>query len=534
VSTAFFKRRGLFLFFIIMTLTIIGLGPGATDVLPARAFQALTAATPDAPLLLRTARHPILESGPLAEALQQLPTGAVCPLDHFYETSASFEETYSNIVAEVLAQVQSHHHISYAVPGHPLVGESTVALLIPEAKRRGIVVQVIGAPSFVDATLEALQEAIISDLYVLDALLLDPTDPAPPAALRTGQPLLFYQVHSPLVASQTKLALMGAGYPDEFRVTLVRAAGMPEREHIKSVPLYLLDRKEHAHDHLTSLWVPAIAPSDRIGADMDDLVRIMARLRDPKNGCPWDLKQTHLTLRKYLLEEAYEVAEAIDSADPDALCDELGDLLLQVVFHAQLATEVGDFTVRDVCEAIVSKMIRRHPHIFGDTVAETSEEVLSNWNAIKQLEKQGKGIVEASSVLSGVSSSLPALLQALEVSKKAVKVGFEWPETLLVLDKVEEEWRELRCEIEIAVENKKDNKERVSAELGDVFFTLVNLARKFDIDPEEALRKQIARFSGRFYHIETQAKYQSRALESLTLAEWETYWQEAKRAEKSA
>jgi tetrapyrrole methylase family protein / MazG family protein len=511
-----------------MTLTIIGLGPGASDILPARAFQALTNATPDAPLLLRTARHPILESGPLSESLAQLPSGTVRPLDHFYETSASFEETYSNIVAEVLAQIHTHQNVLYAVPGHPLVGESTVALLIPEAKKRGIAIKIIGAPSFVDATLEALQEAIVSDLHVLDALLLSPADPAPPPALRTGQPLLLYQVHSQLVASQTKLSLMNAGYPDEFLVTLVRAAGMPREEHIEIIPLYLLDRQEHAHDHLTSLWVPAIAPSDRVGADIDDLVRIMARLRDPEGGCPWDLKQTHLTLRKYLLEEAYEVAEAIDQADPDALCDELGDLLLQVVFHAQLATETGDFTVRDVCEAIVSKMIRRHPHIFGDTVAETSEEVLTKWNAIKQLEKQSKGIVETTSVLSGVSSSLPALSQALEISKRAVKVGFEWPETVLVLDKIEEEWKELRAEIE----NKTITKERIADELGDVFFTLVNLARKFDIDPEESLRKQIARFSRRFYHIENQAKSQSRALESLTLTEWETYWQQAKRAEK--
>jgi tetrapyrrole methylase family protein / MazG family protein len=516
-----------------MTLTIIGLGPGALDALPARAFQTLIATTPDAPLLLRTARHPILESGPLAEALEKLPANTVRSLDHFYETSASFEETYSKIVTEVLAQTQAHTNIYYAVPGHPLVGESTVALLIPEAKKRGIGVQIIGAPSFVDATLEALQEAIVSDLHVLDALLLDPTNPAP-SALRTGQPqpLLIYQVYSPLVASQTKLALMNAGYPDEFLVTLVRAAGMPEKEHVETIPLYLLDRQEHAHDHLTSLWVPVLPTSDRIGADMDDLVRIMARLRDPKSGCPWDLKQTHVTLRKYLLEEAYEVAEAIDQADPDALCDELGDLLLQVVFHAQLASEGGNFTVRDVCEAIVTKMIRRHPHIFGDTVAETSEEVLTNWNAIKQQEKQDKGITEATSILSGVSSSLPALSQALEISKRAVKVGFEWPETILVLEKIEEEWKELREEVAIAIESKAINKERISDELGDVFFTLVNLARKFDIDPEDALRKQMARFSGRFSYIESQTKAESRALESLTLAEWESYWQAAKRAEK--
>ena len=525
-------------------ITLMGLGPGSVDALPARAFSLLTSVTSATPLFLRTIRHPLLEVGSFADALKSLPLGTVFALDHFYETASSFEETYSNIVAHIIQQAQTHQDIYYAVPGHPLVGESTVSLLLTEAKRLGIPVRIWGAPSFIDATLEALQEAVVSDLHVLDALLLDPEDPSPAPALRTGQPLLIYQVHSRLVASQTKLALMAAGYPDEYPVTVVRAAGMPEKESTQTLPLYKLDRQEH--DHLTSLWVPALSNSiiantneTKLRPNFDDLVRVMARLRDPETGCPWDIKQTHATLRRYALEEAYEVAEAIDSEDPDALCDELGDLLLQVVFHAQMASEAGDFTIGDVCVAIVEKMIRRHPHIFGNVQADTPDEVLANWQLIKAQEKAEKGIVtdlndlnhpNNPSILTNISKSLPALSQALEISKRAVKVGFEWPEIIQVLDKVEEEWAELRTEIEA----KTITPERIFDELGDVLFTLVNLGRKFDIDAEDALRNQLSRFTLRFQYMESKSQKQSKTLESLTLAEWEGYWQEAKQAEKSA
>jgi MazG family protein len=251
----------------------------------------------------------------------------------------------------------------------------------------------------------------------------------------------------------------------------------------------------------------------------------MARLRDPEGGCPWDLKQTHTTLRRYVLEEAYEVAEAIDRDDPDALCDELGDLLLQVVFHAQLATETGDFTLRDVCAAIVTKLIRRHPHIFGDTQADTSDAVLQNWNAIKAAEKAEKGIAPPQSILDGVVKSLPALSQALEISKRAVAVGFEWPDPLRILDKVDEELAELRAEVAAGT----ITPQRIADELGDVLFTLVNIARKFAIEPEDALRTQLTRFTRRFQYMETHAQ---KPLDALTLPEWEVLWAEAKQEER--
>jgi MazG family protein len=249
------------------------------------------------------------------------------------------------------------------------------------------------------------------------------------------------------------------------------------------------------------------------------LVEVMAQLRDPENGCPWDLKQTHETLRRYALEEAYEVVEAIDSGDPDKLCDELGDLLLQVVFHAQLASEQGVFEIVDVCEAIVDKLVRRHPHIFGDVKVANADEVLTNWNAIKATEK---GNENRKSRLDGIPKALPALMTALEVSKRAVKAGFEWPDVQGIFDKAVEEFGELRHEIENG-----GSKERIASELGDVLFTLVNVGRQLEIDAEESLRHQLTRFEGRFRFMEERADANG-GLESLTLEQMEDLWRQAK------
>jgi tetrapyrrole methylase family protein/MazG family protein len=511
---------------------VVGLGPGDPLGLPPRAFALLTGGLP---VYLRTARHPTVETGPLADALKGL--ASVTALDDEYETNSSFDDTYDAIVARVLRAEATEGEIVYAVPGHPLFGETTVSRLLAKAKEANVAITVTGASSFVDACLEAVAVALTDDLHVIDALTLDPSDPVPHPALRANGPLLLYQVHSRDAASNTKLALMNAGYPDEFAVTLVRAAGVPGQQHITEVPLFELDRAKHAHDHLTSVWVPML-PADQRRPGFEDLVRVMARLRNPDGGCPWDLKQTHATLRRYVIEEAYEVVDAIDAlADDDEygtatdhFCEELGDLLLQVVFHAQLAAEEGTFEIGDVCTAIVEKLIRRHPHVFGEVKVDGADEVLTNWEAIKAQEKGNAPEAKPVSVLEGIPSSLPALMKALEVSRRVVKVGFEWPDTGGVLDKVEEEFAELRAEIEAGGTT---SKERIAAEMGDLLFTLVNVARHLGVDPEEALRSQIARFSRRFRHIESRAADAGRPIEDLSLEEMEVHWQEAKMQERS-
>ncbi|MFQ5847156.1 MAG: nucleoside triphosphate pyrophosphohydrolase [Candidatus Methylomirabilales bacterium] len=253
------------------------------------------------------------------------------------------------------------------------------------------------------------------------------------------------------------------------------------------------------------------------GPLFERLVEIMAVLRGPQ-GCPWDREQTRESLKPFLIEEAYEVLEALDQEGGERLREELGDLLLQVVFHAQVAAELGEFTISAVLEDVTDKLVRRHPHVFGDRRAETATEVLTNWERLKQAERGG---VTQASALSGVPKTLPALLRAQRLQDKAARVGFDWGETAHVLQKVEEEIAELK-----AVMGKEP--EATEAELGDLFFSLVNLARFLQVNAEEALRKCIAKFTRRFRHIETVIAEQGKSLTESSLEEMDALWREAK------
>jgi len=251
------------------------------------------------------------------------------------------------------------------------------------------------------------------------------------------------------------------------------------------------------------------------------LVEIIAQLRAP-DGCPWDREQTHLTLRRHLIEESYEVLDAIENGNDDDLKEELGDLLMQPIMHAQLATEDERFDIVQVLEGICNKLVRRHPHVFGEVMVSDSGEVLRNWDAIKKAEKQDKNQNEKVSVLGNIPPALPALLQALEVSKKAAKAGFEWPDAAGVLDKAHEEIDELKEALD------GGDKTRIGEELGDLLFTIVNVARWQKIDPELALRDMVRRFKTRFEHMEDMAQAQSLKLEELTPEQWDELWNLAK------
>jgi tetrapyrrole methylase family protein / MazG family protein len=253
----------------------------------------------------------------------------------------------------------------------------------------------------------------------------------------------------------------------------------------------------------------------------DRLMEIMRKLRAP-GGCPWDAEQTHESLKRYLLEEAYEVIEAIDSGDRAHLKEELGDLLLQPVFHAAIAEEKGDFTMDQVLDTINEKLIRRHPHVFGDEVIESSEAQITNWEKIK---KQEKG-VERKSALSGIPPELPALMKAQKITEKAARVGFDWEHTDQVFAKVMEELHEFE-EAMLSGDQRE-----MEAELGDLLFAIVNLGRFLSIDPEEALRKTIQRFTKRFSHVEETLHSRGMAMQSATLEEMDVLWEEAKALEK--
>lgn len=255
------------------------------------------------------------------------------------------------------------------------------------------------------------------------------------------------------------------------------------------------------------------------GRKFAELVSVMARLRAP-GGCPWDRKQTFDTIKSYLLEETYEVMDAIDRRDWPGLAEELGDLMLQPVFFAEMAAEAGLFTISDSLDAINEKLIRRHPHVFADAVAETPEDVKQRWDEIKKREKAAGDARASASVLEAVPRNLPALIEADKISHKAAGLGFEWPDIGGVLDKLQEEAAELASARGAA------NQEQIEHEIGDLLFTLVNVARFLKVDPEQALRKTNARFRTRFAYVEQQA---GEAIQDTPLERLEELWQEAKR-----
>lgn len=265
--------------------------------------------------------------------------------------------------------------------------------------------------------------------------------------------------------------------------------------------------------------------------DINHLLEIMAALRQPETGCPWDIVQTFETIKPYTIEEAYEVADAIERKDPDDLCEELGDLLLQVVFHARIAEEQGLFSFGDVVEAITRKMIRRHPHVFARSDADTPEAVKAQWDTIKHQEKaerlarraaRGSAADPDTGYLGSVQRSFPALTEALKLQERAAKVGFDWSEAAPILDKIEEEIGELR---EALAENKP---EKVKDELGDLIFALVNIGRHVGAEPEQALRGTNTKFRNRFRHIETSLQASRESLEAASLERMEELWQAAK------
>ena len=496
------------------TITIVGLGPGAVGHLSLETMGLLQNC---AQVILRTAVHPTV-----AELEKQNVKFTSC--DDLYEKAASFEEVYNSVVERVLAAAHNGD-VVYAVPGSPLVAEKTVVLMRTAAKAQGIKLAVV-------------------------------TSKKPP--------LMITQVYSQMVASDLKIALMDV-LPDEYEIYFLRNLGLPDEE-CRPIKLFELDRQPNI-DHLTSAYIPPMAEGAEdtvfekvddaeavpsiitFGEDDDDfaeegeeegyaedflpeagfddfdiqpLADVMRTLREP-DGCPWDREQTHKSIRSNMIEEVYEYLEAVDADDFDGMREELGDVLMQVVFHARMAQEAGRFDLQDVIDEVTDKLIRRHPHVFGDTHVDNSDEVLVNWEAIKKQEKQ-----ERKHVLDGVSQGLPALLRAYKLQSKAAKVGFDWQDSESVWAKVQEELGELQEALQAG------DKAAAESELGDVLFAVVNYARHNGIEPEVALDGTNNRFASRFNYVEKQVEASGKTWQDFTLNELDEFWNQAKELERKS
>lgn len=482
-------------------LIIVGLGPGALGLLTMETWDMLTTADK---LLLRTAKHPTVAE--LSARGVQFTS-----YDYVYDEQPTFEQVYEFIAKDCLSQVEQGQRVVYAVPGSPLVAEKTVTLIRSLAAEQQVTVKILPGMSFIEVLYVKLGIDPIDGLTVVDSSDL----PTLPPELNTG--LVVTQVYNRQVASDTKLALMEL-YPDDYLITAVRKLGLADEE-INQVPLFELDRLP-VIDHLTSVYVPARAvKAERF--DLTPIIDVMARLRSP-GGCIWDIEQTHDSLRRYFVEEVYEVLEAIDLGESDKLCEELGDVLLQIVFHARVAEECGEFSMQDVIDGVTEKMVRRHPHVFGDITVRDAGDVVLNWEQIKKQEKGN----ERTSVLDGIPQDLPSLMKAYKLQAKAAKVGFDWDNIAPVWEKIEEEVTELKEAMQAG------NAEAMEGELGDLLFAVVNLARFLKIDAEVALNVTNNKFKRRFAHIEARVQEKGLKWEQFTLAELDKLWDEAKVLEK--
>jgi len=478
-----------------MGITVAGLGTGHIDDLSLGAWRAIE----QAKVVFLPMPDPLLVAA--------LPAGPEYRLlDGPGERLAGDRSRYDRWCADILLAGE-HQEVVYASPGRLAADRPFIERLSAQALERGIPLRLIDSPGFIDRLLEALPASGSSGVQlfpaaVMTGLYYPPLNPAVPA--------LIMEVDSADLADHLRTLLLRQ-YPPEHELLLLR----PDENGqliTSPVPLAAIGRQA-SYSPLTHFYIPATGPH----GSLESLQETMAHLRSPE-GCPWDRDQDHLTLRPYLLEEAYEVLEALDAGDVDALREELGDLLLQVVFHTQVAIDQGEFRMPEVIGYINRKLIHRHPHVWGDVSVNDSSDVARNWEAIKQQERRDNGKARQS-LLDGVSRALPALAQAYNYQERAARVGFDWEQIEPVIDKIREEIDEIRA---------APDPEQRAGEIGDLLFALVNWIRWMGVEPETALREANRRFYRRFHYIEQAAEHTGRALSQMSLAEMDALWDEAK------
>ena len=475
-------------------IVVVGLGPGGADHVTTE-----TLATIDriGHRHLRTSIHPSAHLVP--DAITH---------DDLYETADTFDDVYVEIANRLTAAASEHGEVLYAVPGSPLVLERTVRYLRERAAAGTIELDVLPAMSFLDVAWARLG----IDPVEAGVRLVDGHDFTTAAAGERG-PMLVAHTHANWVLNDIKLAVEGA--QGDEPVTMLHALGT-DAELIVQTTWAQLDQTIEA-DHLTSIYIPQLAAPVGQG-----YVRFHELTRMLREQCPWDIEQTHETLIPFLLEETYEVVDALQALDPDEpssdddLIEELGDLLFQIEFHATIAEQEGRFTIADVTQGIHDKLVRRHPHVFGDIIADDTGTVLENWDEIKKAEKGRTSIFE------GIPRSLPSLAYAQKVGRKASKVGFDWPDVTGAFPKIIEETAEL------AEAMTEADTAATELELGDLLFAVVNVARHLKIDAELALRAASDKFRVRFEGVEALAASRSIDLKAADLVTLDALWDEVK------
>lgn len=481
---------------------IIGLGPGDAGSLT---LDAVSKITNGDPLYLRTEKHPTVKY--LREKKIEYKT-----YDSVYDTETEFLDVYEKISSDLVQNAKKYGIINYCVPGHPLVAEKTVSILLEKEKRGEVELEVISGLSFIEPMIVSVGIDPIDGLKIVDGLnICEQT-----VDINTDN--LITQVYNRMKASDLKLELMDI-YGDEYEVYVIKSAGIKGEERRVKIPLYELDRIEWI-DYLTSIYIPKMDKKIKNKYDFFDLMGIMETLRG-KNGCEWDRKQSHQSLRPYLIEEAYEVVDAIDSGEPLDIAEELGDLLLQIVFHSQIAKENGNFNIYDVTTLICEKMIRRHPNVFLSSL--DKEDIVYDWNDIKAKEKD---ITSYTDRMKSIPKGLPALIKSVKIQNRAADVGFDWPDVKGALEKLEEELREVKAEI------KCRDTDKLEEEIGDLLFSVVNVSRFFDLNPETALNKASNKFINRFESMEAKCREDGVDMRELSVYQLDELWNYAKQEEK--
>ena len=532
-------------------ITILGLGPGRWDDLTLQARALLEqAASDNRTVFFRTLIHDTVEPLKL-----EIPNLRITSFDSFYNEATSWDTLYQRIAQEICTLAEQQPPVLYAVPGHPLIGEATVQLILQQARDCGLSISIVAGLSFLEPVCAALElDPFTSGIQMIDATNLAALKPDEIAGkIIPTIPLIVAHVYHRRQASAVKLAL-GECYPGEWPVKLVRSSGFAATETVGEqggdkpqpyittsemvgaqggdkprpyitttetvieMPLYEIDRSSLAN-HFNTLYVPPLEALDALRLP-ETLRYITMRLRRDPDGCPWDRQQTHQSLTRYVIEETYEVVEALEENDLEKLAEELGDLLLQVYLHAEIAQQDGDFDIGDVFEHVSAKLIRRHPHVFGQVEVENAGQVVQNWEEIKRQERITAGKdVQSESMLDGVPLASPALIVAQEYQKRAAKIGFDYDNLQEVLAKLTEELQELQ---------EATTPEHRREEMGDVLFMVARVARELDIDAEEALRFANRKFRQRFQAMEHITRKEGRTFSSYSLDEWLKLWKRVK------